>query len=250
MPWANQTLWPCTYTHTLTGDAAALQKTRSRLCWCLVCNCVCVCLRRGTRRRAHRESNAPARQCGAARPVTLGHPAGSLGTTSTLRDLQSFTRFHLQTYESGERGSGGKKKKGFLSSPARQSLDHVDVGPASSSSSCEAIRWRTRGRGPGCRRVWLGALGAGWWGRGGWGHQPVRLCLTHFTNTQRKTRFHLYVSCGLRVCVHSGTGGGERKRKRRSVWECERYGVKLRHVKGAKSECHCEKLGHATKGLW
>lgn len=114
MPWANQTLWPCTYTHTLTGDAAALQKTRSRLCWCLVCNCVCVCLRRGTRRRAHRESNAPARQCGAARPVTLGHPAGSLGTTSTLRDLQSFTRFHLQTYESGERGSGGKKKRGFL----------------------------------------------------------------------------------------------------------------------------------------
>lgn len=103
-----------THTHTLTGDAAALQKkTRSRLCWCLVCNCVCVCLRRGTRRRAHRESNAPARQCGAARPVTLGHPAGSLGTTSTLRDLQSFTRFHLQTYESGEGGSG-TKKRGFL----------------------------------------------------------------------------------------------------------------------------------------
>lgn len=237
-------------THTHSRGMQLPSKKHALVCAGVSSATVCVSVFVGGRAAVPTES--PTHRLGSVGRRAPSPSATPLGPWGRPQRSVIFSRSRVSIYRRMNRGKGdrGAKKKGFLSSPARQSLDHVDVGPASSSSSCEAIRWRTRGRGPGCRRVWLGALGAGWWGRGGWGHQPVRLCLTHFTNTQRKTRFHLYVSCGLRVCVHSGTGGGERKRKRRSVWECERYGVKLRHVKGAKSECHCEKLGHATKGLW
>uniref|UniRef100_A0A6B0V365 Putative secreted protein n=1 Tax=Ixodes ricinus TaxID=34613 RepID=A0A6B0V365_IXORI len=178
------------------------KKTRSRLCWCLVCSCVCVSVFAGGRAAVPTES--PTHRLGTVGRRAPSPSATPLGPWGRPQRSVIFSRSRVSIYRRMNRGKGDRgKKKGFLSSPARQSLDHVDVGPASSSSSCEAIRWRTWGRGPGCRWVWLGALGAGWWGRGGGGDTNRSVCVS-LTSQTPKGKHGSICTC-LVVCVSACT---------------------------------------------